>query len=141
MSRKTAATGAPSSSSAAAIAASWFGPPSPKSAAGARVTVLSPPQPSITVPGANGAPSAALWRAMFASTLPIWRASPSRLVETTTGARPSAVASTAIASQAVVPVTRSTVWIASASRSGDSASAPCRCSRIVCGVASQSPWP
>ena len=56
-----------------------------------RVTVLSPPQPSITDPGPNGAASAALWRARLASSLPTWRASPSRLVDTTTGARPSSI--------------------------------------------------
>ena len=100
MSIITAATGTPSSSRAAAIAASWLGPPVPNAAPGASVTPASPPQPTSTTGASNGAPSRALPRARLATSRPSSRASPSRLVESVTAAEPAAAASSIIASQA-----------------------------------------
>ena len=135
MSRKTAATGAPSSSSAAAIAASWFGPPSPKAASRTSVTVLSPPQPSMhrcrrersrrrRRCGGRG------WRAACRSGAPRPRGS----VETTTGLRPARSPRPPSRRTRSSPVTRTTVWIASGSSSRRLGVAPRRCSRIDGGA-------
>ena len=91
--------------------------------------------------GANGAAVGGAVRASDGQQRADLAASPSRLGR---DARPGCSRRgrpRAIASQAVVPLTSITVWIASASSSGDSAAALRRCARIGSGTASHRPWP
>ena len=113
---KQAQIGAPSASaSAATTAASWFGPPAPKPPLPSD-TVASPPQPTRTQGAETGPMPPAQLSASSASSRPTTLASPSSSVETTCAATPALRAAAAIASQALAPVTSSTVCGSESSR-------------------------